>query len=135
MTRPTRTASRISWNTWRSRAPRRGRPLQIAETIEDVGGYINAWTAREVTAYYARVLKDDVPLAMDAAGRYPANPAFDADEIEIERGVILQEIGQAADTPDDIIFDWLQEAAYPGQPIGRTSWARPSGCAALPAPI
>ncbi len=94
--------------------------LQIAEEIEDVGGYINAYTSREVTAYYARVLKEDVPLAVDLIGDIVLNPVFDPREIEIERGVILQEIGQALDTPDDIIFDWLQEAAYPEQPIGRT---------------
>ncbi|MEM7723986.1 MAG: pitrilysin family protein [Pseudomonadota bacterium] len=94
--------------------------LQIAEEIEDVGGFINAYTSREVTAYYARVLKDDVPLAVDLISDIVLNPIFAPKEIEVERGVILQEIGQAADTPDDIIFDWLQEAAYPGQPLGRT---------------
>jgi len=94
--------------------------LQIAEAIEDVGGYINAYTSREVTAYYARVLKDDVPLAMDVIGDILLNPVFDQREIEVERGVILQEIGQALDTPDDVIFDWLQERAYPDQPMGRT---------------
>ncbi len=94
--------------------------LQIAEAIEDVGGYINAYTSREVTAYYARVLEADVPLAMDVIGDILLNPTFDKNEIEIERGVILQEIGQALDTPDDVIFDWLQAQAYPEQPIGRT---------------
>ncbi|CUH39148.1 Protease 3 precursor [Jannaschia seosinensis] len=94
--------------------------LQIAEEIEDVGGYINAYTSREVTAYYARVLAADVPLAVDMIADIVLNPVFDPREIEIERGVILQEIGQALDTPDDIIFDWLQEAAYPEQPMGRT---------------
>ncbi|MBF9060998.1 insulinase family protein [Rhodobacterales bacterium HKCCSP123] len=94
--------------------------LQIAEEIEDVGGYINAYTSREVTAYYARVLRDDVALALDLISDIVLNPVFDPREIEVERGVILQEIGQAADTPDDIIFDWLQEEAYPGQPLGRT---------------
>ncbi|TFL18762.1 M16 family metallopeptidase [Jannaschia formosa] len=94
--------------------------LQIAEEIEDVGGYINAYTSREVTAYYARVLRDDVPLAVDLISDIVLNPVFDDREIEVERGVILQEIGQALDTPDDIIFDWLQEAAYPEQPMGRT---------------
>jgi len=93
--------------------------LQIAEEIEDVGGYINAYTSREMTAYYARVLAEDVPLALDVIADIVLNPAFDAREIELERGVILQEIGQALDTPDDVIFDWLQEAAYPGQAIGR----------------
>jgi len=94
--------------------------LRIAEEIEDVGGYINAYTSREVTAYYARVLMDDVALALDLIADIVLNPVFDPREIEVERGVILQEIGQAADTPDDIIFDWLQEEAYPGQPLGRT---------------
>lgn len=99
---------------------RRRTALQIAEEIEDVGGYINAYTSRECTAYYARVLKDDVALALDLIGDIVLNPIFDPREIEVERGVILQEIGQSADTPDDIIFDWLQEAAYPEQPLGRT---------------
>lgn len=94
--------------------------LQIAEAIEDVGGYINAYTSREVTAYYARVLENDVPLAMDVISDIVLNPVFDPAEIEVERGVILQEIGQAHDTPDDVIFDWLQEESYRGQPLGRT---------------
>ncbi|MEP5152160.1 pitrilysin family protein [Planktotalea sp.] len=94
--------------------------LQIAEAIEDVGGYINAYTSREVTAYYARVLGADVPLALDVISDILLNPVFDENEIEVERGVILQEIGQALDTPDDVIFDWLQDEAYPEQAIGRT---------------
>nr|WP_269751716.1 pitrilysin family protein [Pseudophaeobacter flagellatus] len=94
--------------------------LQIAEAVEDVGGYINAYTSREVTAYYARVLKDDVPLALDVLADILRNPVFDPREIEVERGVILQEIGQALDTPDDVIFDWLQEESYHNQPLGRS---------------
>ncbi|MBM1688982.1 M16 family metallopeptidase [Sulfitobacter geojensis] len=94
--------------------------LQIAEAIEDVGGYINAYTSREVTAYYVRVLENDVALGLDVIADILRNPVLDPNEIEVERGVILQEIGQALDTPDDVIFDWLQEQAYPGQPLGRT---------------
>lgn len=94
--------------------------LQIAEAIEDVGGYINAYTSREVTAYYARVLETDVALALDVIGDIVLNPVFDLGEIEVERGVILQEIGQAHDTPDDVIFDWLQAESYRDQPLGRT---------------
>ncbi|MCB5200133.1 insulinase family protein [Loktanella sp. TSTF-M6] len=94
--------------------------LQIAEAIEDVGGYINAYTSRETTAYYARVLEADVGLGIDVISDILLNPLFEDREIEVERGVILQEIGQALDTPDDIIFDWLQETAYPGQALGRT---------------
>lgn len=94
--------------------------LAIAEAIEDVGGYLNAYTSREMTAYYARVLQEDVPLALDVVSDIVLNPVFDGREIEVERHVILQEIGQALDTPDDIIFDWLQEAAFEDQPIGRS---------------
>jgi len=94
--------------------------LQIAEEIEDVGGYINAYTSREMTAYYARVLEADVGLALDVIGDIVLNPAFEKKEIEVERHVILQEIGQVLDTPDDIVFDWLQEVSYPDQAFGRT---------------
>jgi len=94
--------------------------LEIVESIENVGGYINAYTSRDVTSYYARVLAGDVELALDVISDIVMNPVFDGREIEVERGVILQEIGQALDTPDDVIFDWLQEAAYPDQPMGRT---------------
>lgn len=95
-------------------------PLQIAEAIENVGGYINAYTSRDVTSYYVRVLAGDVGMALDVISDIVLNPIFDQREIEVERGVILQEIGQSLDTPDDVIFDWLQEAAYPDQPMGRT---------------
>ena len=94
--------------------------LDIAEAIEDVGGYINAYTSREVTAYYVRLLNENIPLAIDILADILKNSFFDKREIEVERNVILQEIGQSLDTPDDIIFDWLQETAYPDQPMGRT---------------
>ncbi|MFE3835559.1 M16 family metallopeptidase [Pseudogemmobacter sonorensis] len=94
--------------------------LRIAEEIEDVGGYINAYTSREMTAYYARCLSADVPRALDVISDIVLNPVFNPEDIETERHVILQEIGQANDTPDDIVFDWLHEVSYPGQPFGRT---------------
>ncbi len=99
--------------------------LDIAEAIENVGGYINAYTSRESTAYYARVLGEDVPLALEVIGDILVNPIFDTREIEVERGVILSEIGQSHDTPDDVIFDWLQEVAYPGQAMGRSILGTP----------
>ncbi len=99
---------------------RRRSALQIAEEIEDVGGYINAYTSREMTAYYARCLSADVPRALDVISDIVLNPVFRKADIETERHVILQEIGQALDTPDDIIFDWLHEVSYPDQPFGRT---------------
>ena len=91
----------------------------IAREIEDVGGHLNAYTARENTAYYAKVLKDDLPLAADILGDILSHSTFAAEEIERERGVILQEIGQANDTPDDIVFDHFQATAYADQPMGR----------------
>ncbi len=91
----------------------------IAEEIEAVGGHINAYTAREQTAFYVKVLKEDTALGADIIGDILTHSAFDRDELERERGVILQEIGQANDTPDDIIFDHFQETAYPSQPMGR----------------
>jgi predicted Zn-dependent peptidase len=90
----------------------------IAEEIEAVGGALNAYTSREQTAFHARVLEADVPLAVDLLADILAHPAFDAGELERERQVVLQEIGQARDTPDDIIFDHLQSAVYPDQPMG-----------------
>ena len=90
----------------------------IAEEIEAVGGVINAYTSREQTAFHARVLKDDVPLALDIMGDILTNPAFEASELERERQVVLQELGQVRDTPDDIVFDHLQSEIYQGQALG-----------------
>ena len=91
----------------------------IAEEIEAVGGLLNAYTGRESTAFYAKVLKEHAPLALDIISDILLNPAFDQQELKRERQVILQEIGQAHDTPDDIIFDHFQETAFPGQGVGR----------------
>jgi predicted Zn-dependent peptidase len=91
---------------------------QIAEEIEAVGGYLNAYTSREQTAFHARILKDDVPLALDIIADILVNPTFAAEELERERQVVLQELGQARDTPDDIVFDHLQSAIYKGQALG-----------------
>ncbi|HXR85350.1 MAG TPA: pitrilysin family protein, partial [Stellaceae bacterium] len=93
--------------------------LDIAAEIEAVGGHVNAYTSREHTAYYAKVLKADVGLAVDILADILQHAAFDATELERERTVILQELGQAQDTPDDIIYDIFQERAYPDQPMGQ----------------
>lgn len=93
---------------------------EIAESIEQVGGYLNAYTSRESTAYYAHVLKQDVGLAFDILQDILNDSVFDVGELEKEREVILQEIGQCYDTPDDIIFDYFQETAFANQPMGRS---------------
>lgn len=93
--------------------------LQIAQEIEAVGGHLNAYTSREQTAYYAKVLKEDVGLGIDMLADILQHSVFDEFELQRERAVVLQEIGQAYDTPDDIIFDYFQTAAFPNQALGR----------------
>lgn len=92
----------------------------IAEEIEAVGGSLNAYTSRENTAYFARVLKDDVALAVDILADILQHSTFDPEELSRERAVVIQEIGQSFDTPDDLVFDHFQEVAYPDQPLGRS---------------
>ncbi len=91
----------------------------IAEEIEAVGGHLNAYTSREHTAYYAKVLKEDLALALDIVADIVQNPTMDPEELARERAVIIQEIHQANDTPDDIIYDRFQETAFPDQALGR----------------
>ncbi len=91
---------------------------QIAEEIEAVGGYLNAYTSREQTAFHARILKPDVALGLELIADILTQPSYDAAELDRERQVVLQELGQARDTPDDIVFDHLQDMIYPGQPLG-----------------
>ncbi len=93
--------------------------FRISEEIENVGGQLNAYTTREQTAYYAKVLHEDAPLALDILADMLQHSALDAEELVRERTVVLQEIGQSADTPDDIIFDHFQATAYPDQALGR----------------
>ena len=94
--------------------------LQIAEEIESVGGFINAYTSREITCYYAKVLKNHLPLAVDILSDIISNSTFHEQEIEIEKGVIIQEIGQMKDTPDDVIFELLQKEAFADTELGRS---------------
>jgi predicted Zn-dependent peptidase len=99
--------------------------FQIASEIENVGGEINAATSVETTSYYARVLTDDVPLAIDILADILTESKFDPDELQREQHVILQEIGAAHDTPDDIVFDKFTETAYRHQTIGRSILGTP----------
>jgi predicted Zn-dependent peptidase len=104
----------------------------IAEEIEAVGGHLNAYTAREQTTYYARVLADDVPLGIDLLADIVQHSVFAEGELEKERQVIIQEIGQADDTPDDLVFDLLQETTFPGQTLGRPILGTPESVAGMP---
>ena len=97
----------------------------IAEEIEQVGGDINAATSLETTAYYARVLKGDEGLALELLADILQNSSFDAEELDREREVILQEIAATQDSPDEIAFDLIQEAAFPKQAVGRAILGTP----------
>ncbi len=92
----------------------------IAEEIEAVGGELNAATGLETTAYFARVLKGDEGVALELLADILLNSRFSADELEREREVILQEIASTRDSPEDIAFELVNEAAYPEQALGRT---------------
>ncbi len=92
---------------------------QIAEEFENIGGRINAYTSKERTVYYVKVLKQHAQFAVEFLSDILQNSTFDEVELEKERGVILQEIAMTNDTPDDIVFDYFQEKAYPDQALGR----------------
>ncbi len=94
--------------------------LEIAETIENVGGDINAYTSKEITAYYVKLIAEDLPLGINILSDILQNSIFAEDELNRERGVILQEIGMYLDSPDEMIFDYWQEKAFANQPFGRS---------------
>ncbi len=91
----------------------------IAEQIETVGGHLNAATSQQRTGYYVRLLKGDLELGVDIIADILQNPLFDESELEKEKEVVVQEIGEAADTPDDAVFELLQEASWEGDPLAR----------------
>lgn len=98
---------------------------QIAEDVENVGGEINAATSTEFTFYSARVLGENVSLALDVLGDILLNSVFDPAELAREKGVILQEYAAVEDTPDDLVNDVFMETAFTGQAIGRPILGKP----------
>ncbi|SFS01807.1 M16 family metallopeptidase [Sphingomonas jatrophae] len=90
----------------------------IAEHVEDVGGSLNAWTARDQTVFHARLLGGDLALGVEIIADLVRSAHLAEDELAREKGVVLSELGEARDTPDDIVFDHLQGAAFPDQAIG-----------------
>ena len=93
---------------------------QIAESIEDVGGVINAWTARDQTVFYGRTLAKDAPVLAELIADFLRAPHMDEAHLEREKAVILSELGEVIDSPDDLVHDHLFEAAFGGQPLGRS---------------
>ncbi len=104
---------------------RRRSARDIAETIEAVGGEMNAETSVDHTTYYLRLLKDDLALGLDVLGDIISDPLLDPGELALEQHVILQEIGAAYDVPEDWVFELFQQAAFPGQAIGRSVLGSP----------
>jgi predicted Zn-dependent peptidase len=97
---------------------------QIAEAIEDVGGVINAWTARDQTVFYGRTLAKDAPLLAELVADFLRAPHMDEEHLEREKAVILSELGEVIDSPDDLVHDHLFEAAFESQPLGRSVLGR-----------
>ncbi len=93
---------------------------QIAEEMDAVGGHLNASTSKLCTNYYAKVIDENLPLAVDLLSDIVRDPLLDEKEVDKERGVILEEISMVDDTPDDVVFDVLAEASFGDQPLGRT---------------
>ena len=93
--------------------------LEIMEKVESVGGYINAYTSEEITAYWVRLLSEDLHIGIDIISDILQNSTFETKELERERGVILQEIGMYLDDPAQMVGDYWQRTAFPNQPIGR----------------
>lgn len=90
----------------------------LAAEIEAVGGQANAYTGREITCYYVHLLAEHMPLAIDVLADMVLRSTFPDDEINRERGVICQEIGMVADSPDDLVYDQFQETAFADQTMG-----------------
>jgi predicted Zn-dependent peptidase len=101
-------------------------PRGLAEEIEAVGGDLNAATASESTSYYAKVLGEDLPVAIDILADILTDPQFHPEELVKEKNVIVQEIGAAEDDPDDVVIDHFIAEAYPAQPLGRTILGTPA---------
>ena len=93
---------------------------EISELIENVGGDLNASTDREGTAFYASLLSPDLALGVGVIADLIRRPHFEEAHLTTEKKVVLQELAEAEDTASDIVFDYLQNVAFPRQPIGRS---------------
>ena len=92
---------------------------EIAEAVDAVGGDVNAFTGKEYTCYYARVLDADLPMAVDVLSDMILNSVIDPDELESERNVILEEIAMHEDAPDELVHDLFFRSMWDGHPLGR----------------
>lgn len=92
--------------------------FEIAESLESVGGHLNAFTGKELTCYYAHILDEDLPIAVDVLADILVNSVYDESEMAKEKQVILEELSTLEETPEDIIHDYFIEGLFPGHPLG-----------------
>lgn len=93
---------------------------EIAEEFDSIGGQVNAYTSNEHTVYYARVLREHLPMAVETLADILQHSTFDEDELAREKDVVVQEIGQNEDSPEDLVFDYLHQVAFKGNTLGRS---------------
>jgi len=104
---------------------------ELSEAVEDVGGDLNACTERDGTSFTASLLAENLPLGIELLSDMVLRPHFEEADLIREKEVVLQELGEARDTPSDIIFDDLWTAAYPEQPLGRSILGDEASIAAI----
>lgn len=93
---------------------------QIAEEFDAIGGFFNAYTSKETTVYTAKILKEYLPQAIDFISDIIFHSKYDENDIVKEKNVVLQEIGQSEDSPEEMVFEYFSEAAFKNQAIGRS---------------
>ena len=103
----------------------------IAQQIDSIGGHLDAFTSKEYAGYFIKVLDEHLPLAVDVLADLVTGPAFDADELEREKKVVLEEIKMVEDTPDDLVHEIFAAALWPSHPLGRPILGQPETVAAL----
>ena len=111
---------------------RRRSARDIALSLEVLGGSLDAYTTREHTGFHARVLDEALPLALDVLADITTEPRLSDTDLELEREVILEEIAEVEDTPDDLVFELHGERLWPGNPFGRSILGTRETVAALP---
>jgi len=104
---------------------------EISEVVENVGGYLNAFTSRDQTAFQARLLAENLDLGIELIADLVRKPHFEQGDLVREKDVVLQELGEARDLPDDIINDHFHSTAWPGQAFGRPVLGEEASIAAI----
>jgi predicted Zn-dependent peptidase len=99
---------------------------EIAQTVDSIGGQLDAFTAKEYAAYYIKVLDEHLPLALDVLSDIVLHPAFDPDDVDREKKVVLEEIKMVEDTPDDLVHEIFSQSLWEGHPLGRPILGTPS---------